>query len=123
MADEAVRVNKSAFVRGVLKDIGALTANPPEGWRQKVEEALQKQGLSMHNVTIYQIRQNALKAKGEKKARKKAEAVAAVTATATTNNGSKLTVDNLRAVQQFAKTVGGIDSLQEAINVLKDFKG
>jgi uncharacterized membrane protein YdfJ with MMPL/SSD domain len=122
MADEAVRVNKSAFVRGVLKDIGALTANPPEGWRQKVEEALQKQGLSMHNVTIYQIRQNALKAKGEKKARKKAEA-AAVTATAPTTNGSKLTVDNLRAVQQFAKTVGGIDSLQEAINVLKDFKG
>ena len=55
MAIEQPKVNKTAFVRNVLKEIGAITANPPEGWRQKVEEALAKQSLSMHQVTIFRF--------------------------------------------------------------------
>lgn len=126
---EQPKVNKTAFVRNVLKEIGAITTTPPEGWRQKVEEALAKQNLSMHQVTIYQIRQKAIKeaagtpAKGKSKGRPKAQAVAApTTAPAPVNGNANLTVADLQAVQEFAKKFGGLDGLNDAVSAIKSFK-
>ena len=124
---EQVRVNKTAIVRNILRDIGALNANPPEGWRQQVEEALKKQNLSMHQVTIYQIRSKELKAKGEAKAAKakgRPKSVAAPTATAVPAQANgKLTVSDLKTVQELAKNLGGLDALSEAISAIKSFQG
>jgi len=124
---EQLKVNKTAFVRNVLKEIGAITANPPEGWRQKVEEALAKQNLSMHQVTIYQIRQKAIKeaagappAKGKPKGRPKA--LASTIAPAPANGNSNLTVADLQSVLEFAKKFGGLDGLSYAVATIKSFK-
>lgn len=136
------RQTKTAFVRGVLQEIGAITPTPPEGWRQKVEEALQKHGLDMHQVTIYQIRQKALKdagvkngkARGKGKGKGKAKGKPQARATVPVNNGvpvaaqqgpasSKLTLGDLQAIQTFAKQYGGLDGLQEAVAAIKTFKG
>ena len=130
---EQPRVNKTAFVRNVLKEIGALTATPPEGWRQKVEEALANQNLNMHQVTIYQIRQKAIKeaagtpatkgaagtpaTKGKSKGRPKAQA-----APAQVIGNANLTVADLQAVLEFAKKFGGLDGLTEAVSTIKSFK-
>jgi hypothetical protein len=121
---EQPRVNKTAFVRNVLKEIGALTATPPEGWRQKVEEALAKQNLNMHQVTIYQIRhkeaiKEAIKeaAGTPAKGRPKAQA-----APAQVIGNANLTVADLQAVLEFAKKFGGLDGLTEAVSTIKSFK-
>jgi len=125
---EQPKVNKTAFVRNVLKEIGAITTTPPEGWRQKVEEALAQQKLSMHQVTIYQIRQNLIKeaagapAKGKSKGRPKAQAAAPKTAPAPVNGNANLTVADLQAVQEFAKKFGGLDGLTDAVSAIKSFK-
>jgi len=139
---EQPRVNKTAFVRNVLKEIGAITANPPEGWRQKVEEVLAKSNLQMHQVTIYQIRQKAIKekekeaeaegtpakAQGKPKGRPKAQAAQAAqapkypAAPAKVNGNAALTVADLQAVQEFAKKFGGLDGLNDAVSAIKSFK-
>jgi hypothetical protein len=130
MAIEQPKVNKTAFVRNVLQQIGAITANPPEGWRQKVEEALAKQSLSMHQVTIYQIRQKAMKeASGlvppakAKPGRPKAAPKAAASKTVASKAPVKgsLTVADLQAVVEFSKRFGGINGLSEAVAAIKSF--
>jgi hypothetical protein len=123
---------KTAFVRGVLQEIGAITPNPPEGWRQRVEEALKKHNLDMHQVTIYQIRQKALKDKqgGKGKAKGKTGKAVAVPV----NNGvvaalhgagpvANLTLGDLQAIQTFAEKFGGVAGLQAACNALQTLKG
>lgn len=124
------RQTKTAFVRGVLKEIGAISKNPPEGWRQQVEEALKKQGLDMHTVTIYQIRQKALqekqggKAASKGKQRKgpaKAAAPAPTPAAVPSVNGN-ITVADLKAVQEFSQRFGGLAGLTEAVKALESFK-
>ena len=122
-AVETKRFNKSAFVRKVLGDIGALTENPPEGWRKNVEEALNKQGMEMHQVSIYQVRHKAMNKskKPVKISRKSALAENSIVKNAV-KNGSKngeLMVSDLVAIQEFSKTYGGINGLQKAINTIK----
>lgn len=133
MATTENKQTKTAFVRGVLKEIGAITANPPEGWRQKVEEALAKHDLNMHPVTIYQIRQKALKDKNGDKAKGKAKgktgpAKATAPVPAPSNNGAalkgagpvaNLTLADLQAIQEFAGKYGGVVGLQAACNALQ----
>lgn len=102
------KVNKSQFVRNYLKEIGALTDNPPEGWRKQVEDALAKENIKMASVTIYQIRSKALQSK---KASAKSK-----------NLNNNLTVDSLASVRDFAKTVGGLDNLSHAIDFLRSIR-
>jgi hypothetical protein len=127
------RQTKTAFVRGVLQEIGAITPNPPEGWRQKVEEALKKHNLDMHQVTIYQIRQKALKDSQGNKGKPKPKAkggrpkatvpVAAAPVAQANNVASKLTLADLQAIQTFAKQYGGVGGLVEACNALQTLNG
>lgn len=142
------KINKSAFVRNVLNEIGAISNTPPEGWKNKVLEALKNQNLEMHQTTIYQIRQKALKEpaqpalsavrgrpKGSKnkalaiaandakvaEATKPAKATKAKPAKAKTNvNGSysETIIADLQAVQQFAKKFGGLDGLSKVIDTI-----
>lgn len=146
---EQPKVNKTAFVRNVLKDIGAIAAVPPEGWRQKVEEALAKQNLDMHQVTIYQIRQKSMqaagiipikqpkvpavpavdavpdapkaKAKATKATKAKTEAKATFTQSDILDMSLK-TLAGLQSVEKFAENFGGLDGLSQAIETIRFLK-
>lgn len=128
---EKPKINKSAFVRNILKEIGAVTANPPDGWREQVREALEKQNLDMHNVTIYQIRRQLINGEAPiKKTRKtkdkttKVKAAKAIKAKAgDVNVNGNLTVADLHSLVEFSKKFGGLDGLNDAVNAIKSFKG
>jgi len=114
------RVNKTAFVRNVLKEIGAINDNPPEDWKQKVQEALANENLSMNPVTIYQIRRSEidriehgmpLRSKSIPKSKPKSR------------TSTDLTFADLKSVQEFAKNfVGGLDGLSNAISAIQSLK-
>jgi len=112
--------NKSEFVRGILRDIGALSENPPDGWRDKVEEALEKQGLKMHQVMIYQLRRKELEKSGDvtinkkKPGRKpgKTKGQKAILAT------PELSLDDILAARKVAEEFGGVGKLAAALSAL-----
>lgn len=125
--------NKSEFVRGVLKDIGALVDPPPDGWRAKVEEALKKQNLEMHQVMIYQIRrtemEKALEEAGEKPVKKKPgrKPKAKVTIKAKAKSKVKpvkskavsgLSLDDILNARKVAEEFGGVEKLSAALTAL-----
>jgi hypothetical protein len=125
--------NKSEFVRGVLREIGALQEPAPEGWRQKVEAALAKQNLTMHQVMIYQIRkreidklaesgEKAPAATAPKRGRKpgyKVTPKAAPVAPVSTG----LSVTDLLAARKVADEFGGVAKLTEALTALSTILG
>lgn len=114
------RKNKSEFVRQVLQEIGALTENPPEGWRRQVEEALAKQKLKMHQVTIYQIRQKAMQKMAQNGDGKKEEGEVAEE-TPRKQRGRRrggrrnLTISDIRDILKFARRYGGLSGLSQAV--------
>lgn len=112
------KVNKSAFVRNILKEIGALSANPPEGWRQQVEDALAAQNIKMAKVTIYAIRNGAMQKK--KKRAKDAEVVKVEgNGRRKKNKIENIAIADLKALQKFAERFGGLDNLEAVISLLK----
>lgn len=115
--ENKVKVNKSAFVRNVLREIGALSQNPPEGWRQQVEDALKKQNIAMNTVTIYQLRSKAMK--GDKAGKPTNGRRGRVK---TTLNKGEITLTHLNAVRDFAEKFGGLESLIKVIDALKAIK-
>jgi hypothetical protein len=120
MSDPQVspKVNKSQFVKNILSQIGALSKNPPENWRSQVEEALEKNNLKVHRVTIYQIRSKAMQ--GMK--RKNPIVVAKTNVRrASIIAPASLKVADLYAIKDFAKQFGGVDRLKEAIKALEAF--
>ena len=123
------KVNKTAIVRNLLKEIGAISENPPQGWRQQVEAALAKQNLEMHQVSIYQIRNSEMKkATGAvatpKQGRPKASTKPDLKLLGAAVSGHvELSVADLKMVQELAKNLGGLDALSEAITAIKSFQG
>ena len=126
--------NKSEFVRGVLRDIGAITVPAPDGWRQKVEKALEDQKIKMHQVMIYAIRRAELEKSGLMPAAeakpvqareavlrnvgKKADAKIKPAPVETANNGRHLSVQDLLLAKKHAQDFGGVEKLSEALSVL-----
>lgn len=121
--------NKSEFVRGVLREIGALNDNPPEGWRAKVEEALKNQNLEMHQVMIYQIRRKAMEkvaegAKGAKKKPGRKPGVKAAVVVATKPKAQAkpvangLSLDDILSARKLAEEFGGVGKLSAALTAL-----
>lgn len=120
----ATRINKSEIVRKVLSDIGALSENPPEGWRKTVEDRLAKKSdedgkpLKMNSISIYQIRRKEMdkktgtktKAKGKTKTKAKAKVRKA---------GDAINFDQLIEIKKVANTMGGLDQLEKAVLALK----
>lgn len=105
------KVNKSKIARQILSDIGALSENPPEGWRAKVEEELGKQGIKMHKVSLYQIRSKALKGKAAKKAARK-QSVNQAVKKANPNDNSSVSFDDIQVVRGLLEKHGGEQLLQ-----------
>jgi hypothetical protein len=128
MASVEKKINKSEFVRNILKDIGALSQNPPEGWRNKVQEALLKNNLKMNPVTIYGLRTKAMRSNGSEDkslrsiSKEKYSVVRKTTNNKAHNNFNDITLKQLRSVQEFADNFGGIDNLSRIIDALKAFK-
>lgn len=125
--------NKSEFVRTVLKDIGALSANPPEDWKKQVEDALAKEKITMHQVMIYQVRRNAMEAAGllpkrdtkaaakkvapkGKPGRKPGTKVAPKKSPKA--SGPSLSLDDLVKANKIADEFGGAEKLASALKAL-----
>ena len=109
---------KTSFVREVLREIGAVTENPPADWKQKVAEALAAHGLKIHQVTLYQTRKAMLE--GNKKPAKKGRPVgskAAPKAAPKASAGPSL--EELIKIKEFANQVGGYARLAEGIKFLQ----
>jgi hypothetical protein len=109
--------NKSEFVRGLLKEMGALTENPPKGWRQAIEGALQAHNLKMNQVYIYQLRRREMdKLAGEKKEpAKKATKKSARKQPATRN---ELGIEDLVKAKNFISEFGGLKRFAKAYEAL-----
>lgn len=124
--------NKSEFVRTVLKDIGALSANPPADWKKQVEAALAKEKITMHQVMIYQVRRNAMEAAGlvpksEKSAAKKAApkgkpgrkpGTKVAPKKSPKASGVSLSLDDLVKANKIADEFGGAEKLASALKAL-----
>lgn len=126
-------VNKSAIVRDILSEIGAVATNPPEGWRKTVEERLAKQSLKMNQISIYQLRQKMMKdanikssGRGRKKGSKNTVSAAAPKTKAPKAKASTkeqtFNIADLQSVRDFSQQFGGVDKLAEVVNVLKSFQ-
>lgn len=111
------KVNKSAIARTILKEIGALTKSPPEGWRKTVEHRLHEQNLSMSVTAIYQVRQKEM----NKKSRIKAAKVDKTSLPSKSKKNSN-EFSLLFKVASLAKEVGGISKLEKMVAALKDLK-
>lgn len=115
----AKRMTKTEIVRNIMMEIGALTKNPPEGWKKKVDEALAKANVKIHPVSIYQIRSKFLN--GKKKPAKTTAIVAVKPQKTEAVKQNVLKVSDLLVVNEFAKKYGGLSKLKEAIQAIELF--
>lgn len=112
--------NKSAFVREVLKEIGALSDNPPEDWRKQVYAKLEQHNLPItktFGVMLSQIRRKELDKLGDRSensknritniVQKKKEKV---------QKEETFSISDLQTAKGMAEKFGGTEKL---INVLK----
>lgn len=110
--------SKSANIREILKNIGALSDPPPDGWRQTVEDTLKKEhGQAVHQVRIYQIRREMV-AEQQNGGKKKRGRVSNVS----TSTGNKYTLEDLTEFQQMAHRFGGLDAVSELVKIMQNLK-
>lgn len=112
----AKKPNKSEIARSILKEIGALTSKPPEGWRQQLEQRLAEQNLTMSRVMIYAVRNKAMAKKQEIKA---AKAAASLPTKRNNPKAKDKVFSDFLKVAEVAKSVGGLDNMLEIIHTLK----
>lgn len=123
--------NKSEFVRGVLRQIGALSETPPNGWRLKVEDALAKQNVEMHQVMIYQIRRKEMEKMVNGEHKSEPPTINADGKKSTLKRGPKskskqmdaLSIADLLKARKFANDFGGVEKLLGALNALSILLG
>lgn len=121
---------KTAFVRQVLKEIGALSEdNAPAGWVHEVERRLSENNLSMHRNMIYLTRRNMLRTQGDGEGQSKQNV-------AKNHSNTKQFVDDdesldldilkspqlqisaLHAVRNLAARFGGLKQLGEVVEFM-----
>jgi predicted alpha-1,6-mannanase (GH76 family) len=100
----------------VLQEIGAVFDNP-SGWKEKVmEEVAKREGdaddKAIHPVSIYTYRKE-LAAELSGKIRRNARS---------RNLKDSMVLQSYRKIMEFAKTVGGLDSLAENVKLLQSLK-
>lgn len=112
---------KSEFARQVLRDIGAISAEPPKDWKNQVLEALRKNKLDMHNVTIYQLRRELMQQDGikggKRRRRRKAESKVVVA-----SKRIDVTLDDVIALQKFIDKFGGFKRLQKTMELYEKIR-
>jgi hypothetical protein len=114
-----VRINKTEAVRGILKEMGALVKNPPEGWANQVQAKLTESNINVSKVRVYQIRTMTMSAR---KARMKPDGTVAKTGRPTRKQSFENAMEHLSQVADFANSVGGLDNLEKTIQILKKLK-
>lgn len=97
------KINKSEKVREILKEIGALSKNPPENWITTLREKLGD--LKVSAPLIYQIRRNVMKKSG----------------TAVKKLQAKKLVDfnQVIKVKKLADQIG-LEALEQSVSLLKE---
>lgn len=116
--------SKTSFVREVLREIGAVSENPPADWKQTVQKALDAHGLKMHQVTLYQTRKKMVEASSGKKPAKKGRPVgsgakAAAPAQKAPKAPAGPSLEDLIKIKEFANQTGGLARLAEGIKFLQ----
>lgn len=108
------KMTKSAIVRQVLKEIGAVHGSP-DGWMQTVQNAIAKRegtekDKTINKITIYQIRRQLREQEGLGK--KKSQETAT----------PELNIETLQAISILAKKIGGIEILSQGVSILQSLK-
>lgn len=110
-------VNKSAIVREILTEIGALNENPPKGWPAMAEEKLKERNLKL-NLTrqhLYTIRSLTLKKNKDDQPAKTLGRPKSIR----NANGATNGYEGLLAVKELAEKLGGLQNLEDAVSVLR----
>jgi hypothetical protein len=115
---------KSQMVRQILAEIGAVSESPPKGWRASVEEKLAKMKkngvpIKVHPMTIYQIRHREMEKKFPSSKKKKLRSSTKKSASSRRFNKEMQKLDDYFKVLKFARSYGGIEKMQEALDFLK----
>lgn len=111
---------KSEFVRNVLREIGAISSEPPQDWKNQVHDALRKNKLDMHNVTIYQLRRKLMQEEGIKSRRRRRKGSTSVNTFA--SKRVDLTLDDIVALQKVIEKFGGLKRLQKTIELYEKIR-
>lgn len=98
--------NISQTVRQVLQDIGAVSSNPPKGWKELAVQKLKELNVDVNKVNIYAIRSKELNKVKEEKSPIDIQDYGSV----------------LLELRSLSNKVGGIDKLLEFVTILKELK-
>ena len=119
------KVNKSHEVREYLKAHHQAT-------NSEIAEALTKKGVKISAAYVATIKTNAKTKRRARKAREKAAAVSATPATATATTvipeapalpANAITLQQIKAVGQMVKSVGGFGRFRELLDVIRQVGG
>ncbi len=99
--------NVTQCVREILHELGFVKLQPPKGWKKLVEEKLTDKNIDIGKVNIYQIRNREL------------EKLSSGHANVSDISNCTPVLKELRA---FAQRVGGINKLEQLLEVLKSFQ-
>lgn len=109
--------SKSDVIRKILKDQGAVTAQPPEGWFQKAQNALDAKKVKVHPSQIYGLRRSLLAniadSDSEYEYEYEYEYVDEVDET----------VQKVKEVIELSRKFGGLDGLAQCVATLQQISG
>ena len=111
---------KSEAVLEILERIGAITSEPPAGWLQTVQEALERKRIQMHPQSIYGVRSKALKElkemeKAERRANREAAQHEEEEKQQATNGFVSITVADMLVLKEFINEFGGVERVKNAL--------
>ena len=109
-------VNKTQAVRDYLKD-------HPKAMSGEIATALNKQGIKITPKHVANVKTKINKARTTKKAAKQKVAPAPEPAAPVEKATNTVTVEQVKAVAQTIKTIGGFDRLNELLGLIREVGG
>lgn len=113
---------KSEFTRQVLRDIGAISPEPPKDWKNQVHETLRKNKLDIHDVTIYQLRRELMQQEGIKDTKRRRRRRKTTESKTVATKRIDITLDDVIALQKFIDKFGGFKRLQKTIELYESIR-
>lgn len=121
MANATKTRSKADIVREILNNLGAVSDEPPEGWKVAAEKELKKRKLKVHQTQIYEIRRKEL----AKQQAASGEAPATPTRRRRRRKPQveKLNFDAAVKIAKFAAPYGGLAKLRGHIDKIMALTG